>query len=372
MKKSRVSAFFLAFIPGAGHLYLNKKRGFVYLAGFIIPIFFGMLLALAAQEEEFIAIGLVFAFIVGVINMLDIVITLLKDPSITQSGTPSPSDSTTVSTEQAEQAEKGSLSPQDENERFSTILLSLIPGLGHFHVGLMNRGLTFLIGFFGLATMIIFLTAVTNEEGFIAFLGILPVIWIFNMFDIVQQLARKHRGEELVDRTILEDFEETRRQEGKKSKAMATILSIFPGAGHMYLGLQKRGLQLMAGFLFAIYILDILRLSIFLFLIPLIWFYSFFDALQKVSKHGEEELQDIPVVSYFLNHQRWIGIGLLLLGLYYMLDNILIPSLGPIFRNVFGVDLSHWYYNYFQMAVICVLLIGGGLKLIVGSKNRKG
>lgn len=365
MNKNQLVAFFLAFIPGVGHFYLNKKlRGFVYGAGFFSSIFFGMFLAVTNpyNTEEFILLGLAIAFGVGVINMIDMVITLISNQ---QNKTLShPEQSTNLGqTVVAEQ--------KDESERFFTILLSFIPGLGHFQMGLMNRGLTFLIGFFGLATMIIFLTSVTNEEGFIAFLGILPIIWIFNMFDTVRQLSRKQKGEELIDRTILEDFEDARREEGKKSKAMATLLSIFPGAGHMYLGLQKRGLQLMAAFLFAIYILDILRLSIFLFLIPLIWFYSFFDALQKVSKHGEEALQDIPLVSYFINHQRWIGIGLLLLGLYYMLDNILIPTIGPALKYAIGLDLSYWYYNYFQTSVICFLLVGGGIKLIVGSKKRK-
>ena len=35
----------------------------------------------------------------------------------------------------------------DESERFYTILLSFIPGLGHFQLGLMQRGLSFLIAF---------------------------------------------------------------------------------------------------------------------------------------------------------------------------------------------------------------------------------
>jgi hypothetical protein len=35
-----------------------------------------------------------------------------------------------------------------------------------------------------------------------------------------------------------------------------SCISVFPGAGHMYIGLQKRGLQLMLLFLGFIYILD--------------------------------------------------------------------------------------------------------------------
>ena len=43
-------------------------------------------------------------------------------------------------------------------------------------------------------------------------------------------LQKKERGEQLVDRTIFEDFEEHREQ-GKKSKTFASILAMFP-AGH--------------------------------------------------------------------------------------------------------------------------------------------
>ncbi|MDA1571389.1 hypothetical protein PDK93_35965, partial [Bacillus cereus] len=157
-----------------------------------------------------------------------------------------------------------------ESERFYIILLSIIPGLGHFQLGLMQRGLTFLVACTGIGSMIIFVALLTSQESFLIFLVTLPVLWIYNFFDVVQQLQKKERGEQLVDRTIFEDFEEHREQ-GKKSKTFASILAMFPGAGHMYLGLQRRGLQLMAAFLLSIYLLDLLRLSAFLFLVPIIW-----------------------------------------------------------------------------------------------------
>ena len=147
----------------------------------------------------------------------------------------------------------------------------------------MNRGMTILASFLGLGIMIFFVAALTGRGAFLVFLAFLPLIWVYGFFDAMQQLGKKEKGEELVDRSILEDFE-MRHEEGKKSRAIATFLSIFPGAGHLYLGLQRRGIQLMAAFLFSIYILDILRLGIFLFLIPIIWFYSFFDGMQRASK----------------------------------------------------------------------------------------
>ncbi|WP_078550223.1 hypothetical protein [Litchfieldia alkalitelluris] len=368
MTKKPMVAFMLSFLPGVGHLYLGRKRGYFYgfsaALSFIIPIFIALIEPWHA--EPFIIMAFVLVFIIGTINMMDMIIQLLRSFQLQTKNQETASVQSSGDT-----VDTGDQKTPNESDRFFTILLSLIPGLGHFHLGLMNRGLTFIIGFFGLGIMIVFITAITSQGGFIVFLGALPIIWIYNMFDTVQLLAKKQNGEELVDRTVLEDFEETRREQGKKSKALATILSIFPGAGHMYLGLQRRGLQLMAAFLFGIWILDALRLSLFLFFIPLIWFYSFFDALQKVSKHGEEEIEDIPIVSYFINHQRWFGIGLLVLGLYYMFDNLIVGAFGPVFQSFFGVDLTYWYYNYFQTFVVCTLLIGGGIKLLVGSKSRK-
>lgn len=361
MTKNPLLAFFLTFIPGVGHFYLNRKvRGFLYGAGAVLPFTFGLFLLIAFYSEEPFILGVVIAVIVTAISVIDMLLYLLKNQRVQI-----PTDETQQTLQTPTQTKT------DENERFYTILLSFIPGLGHFQLGLMNRGFTFLIGFFGLGTMILFISAFTDQSEFLVFLGILPVLWVYNMFDAIQQVSKKLRGEELIDKTILEDFEETRREQGRKSKTLATVLSIFPGAGHMYLGLQKRGLQLMAAFLLSIYILDILRLSLFLFLIPIIWFYSFFDALQKVSMHGEEELEDTPVISYFVNHQKWIGIGLLSLGLYYLVVNVIIPALAPALKTNLGIDIEYWYYSYFQVSVICILLIGGGLKLMFGSKGRK-
>jgi hypothetical protein len=257
-----------------------------------------------------------------------------------------------------------------ESERFYTIVLSFVPGLGHFQLGLMNRGLTLLAAFLGLGIMVIFITALSSRSEFLVFLMGLPIIWVYGFFDSVQQLNKKQCGEELIDRTIFEDFE-TRRDDGKKSKSIATFLSIFPGAGHLYLGLQQRGIQLMAAFLFSIYILDVLRLGIFLFLIPIIWFYSFFDAMQKVSKYGEEEIDDVPIISYLINHQKWVGIGLVVMGLYYLLMNVVIPVFSPMISNIIQIDLMFWIQRYFQTGLVCVLLIGGGIKLLSGSKQKR-
>ena len=67
----------------------------------------------------------------------------------------------------------------------------------------------------------------------------------------------------------------------KKSKFATVILSAVPGLGHMYLGWQQRGLQFMLTFFLMIFLMDQSGgLSLFTFLLPVIWFYSLYEAKQ--------------------------------------------------------------------------------------------
>lgn len=354
--KNPILAFILAFFPGGGLLYLRKPlRGLAYMFGEfgLIALFF-VLISSWLEEAAFVI------FVLGVI----LYIVNLIDTAITASKTVYKNVSTEVGNREGNERTQS-----QEQERFFTIVLSFIPGVGHFQLGLMNRGITLLTAFLGSIIMVFFVTVLTSREEFLIFLAILPVIWVYGFFDTMQQLSKKQRGEELVDRSILEDLE-MKRDDGKKSKSIATFLSIFPGAGHLYIGLQSRGIQLMAAFLFSIYILDVLRLGIFLFLIPIIWFYSFFDGLQKASKYGKEELEDTPIISYFINHQKWVGIGLILLGLYYLVSHIVLPAFSPMLQEFINIDIGYWFNRYFQTGIVCILLIGGGIKLLTGSKKK--
>lgn len=67
-----------------------------------------------------------------------------------------------------------------------------------------------------------------------------------------------------------------------KSKVLTFILSWLPGLGHLYLGLNKRGLQFMVAAFTCIVLIPILP-PVFPFVLAIIWFYSVFDALQKAT-----------------------------------------------------------------------------------------
>ncbi|PKR84014.1 hypothetical protein [Heyndrickxia camelliae] len=349
--KNPITAFLLGFFPGGGLLYLGIMSGFIYTISVCGLAIIAILLVATSYDMK---PALAITFIGFVIYVISVIHTAVRASRQTHSN-----GGTVVAD-----------SKSYDSERFYTILLSFIPGLGHFQLGLMNRGLTILTSFLGMGVMVVFITALTHRAEFLVFLAFLPIIWVYGFFDATRQLTKKQSGEQLVDRSIFEEFE-MRKEDGKKSRSIATFLSIFPGAGHLYLGLQKRGIQLMAAFLFSIYILDILRLGIFLFLVPIIWFYSFFDGLQKASKYGKEEMEDKPVISYLINHQRWVGIGLIILGLYYLISYIVLPVISPMIYNAIHIDIDYWFSNYFQTGFVCLLLIGGGIKLMVGTK-RKG
>ncbi|WP_430509445.1 hypothetical protein [Gottfriedia solisilvae] len=99
----------------------------------------------------------------------------------------------------------------------------------------------------------------------------------------------------------------------KKRKMGVYILSFLPGLGHFYLGLMQRGLQFMLLLFGAIFMTHMVEM--FAFFIPIIVFYSYFDALQYHSKYREnEELIDEPVFKQNLIRVNkaviaWIFIG---------------------------------------------------------------
>ncbi|MFX3634656.1 MAG: hypothetical protein ACE3L7_17150 [Candidatus Pristimantibacillus sp.] len=355
MQKNPVVALLLSCIPGAGHAYLGRPIRFLLYAGG----FFGALALLLLLAVSNSADGAIVAFLLFVaaaswgINLLDMIITLLSG---------GPKQSRTVyeggypHTEQV-------ITLEQQREKSQTILMSLIPGIGHMSIGLMQRGIAFLVAFLGLFAIVVFVSMVTNTGVFLIFLIGLPIIWIYSMFDAIQLLNRKHRGEILQDRPFFEEMEEYIGT-GKKNKVLAATLSLFPGAGHLYLGLQKRGLQIMAGFLIAVYLMDSLRLTIFFFLMPLVWFFAFFDALQQMSRYERNEMNDQAVVAQLAPYQRWIGIGLLVLGIYYLGDRVM----GSYIQETWPVIYKEYMNLKYNLptAVVAFVMIAAGLRLVFG------
>ncbi|WP_219834409.1 hypothetical protein [Paenibacillus sp. R14(2021)] len=374
MVKNPVLTLFLGFFPGIGHIAVGRKgRGILYLILCVMSLFMALAVGMSSREEDFLFAGMFFSFVIWAINMLDLIIYLVRSGGSTQASQsfgPQLQQPMSMGDERFYQTGIRQPVRDDASERFFTILLSFIPGLGHLQLGLMQRGMSLMIGFFGLLAMIVFVAVLADQPGFLTFLLALPIIWLYAMFDAIRLVGLKQSGEALQDRSILDDWDEHRHGGGKRSRWMATVLSILPGAGHMYLGLPNRGLQLMAGFLLSIYLLDVLQLSLFLFMVPLLWCFAFFDSLQQQSRYNNGEmLRDVPIVDWLLHRQKWLGIGLMGLGLYYIADRVVLEYL----QRIMGDWLP--YINlryYFKTGLTALLLIGAGIKLLAGPGAKSG
>ncbi|MTI68973.1 MAG: hypothetical protein FH751_01795 [Firmicutes bacterium] len=170
--------------------------------------------------------------------------------------------------------------------------------------------------------------------------------------------------EEILERQNLENINITRESPKTYNSFWAVLFSLLPGAGHMYLGLMKRGLQLMIAFFAMIIIPNIFYSIDYLTVIALIiWFYSLFDAhhIRKRIKKGDTINDDLIYdmdVSKF-NYYN-VGIGLVVFGSIVFLSEVL--------RRL------HYMFNYeivglFRELMFPGLLIVGGIILLKKSKN---
>ncbi len=161
------------------------------------------------------------------------------------------------------------------------------------------------------------------------------------------------------------------------SPFLATIFSFIPGAGHMYLGLMNRGLQLMILFFGSIVLATSFNSGedVLAALAVTIWFYGFFDChnVRKKIKDNEEVadtlILDIDVKKVNL---YYVGTGLVIIGLLFLVNESLSNML-YIFK------LHKIYYDivrFIRSLFFPVILILGGLYILRkynkrSSKNKE-
>lgn len=90
----------------------------------------------------------------------------------------------------------------------------------------------------------------------------------------------------------------------KKNGFFTFCCALVPGCGQMYQGYMKRGLSLMAWFCAVIGLAVLLRLDFILVILPVIWFYSFFDAFNIRSLSPE---QRAAFGDSFIPNSKWLS-----------------------------------------------------------------
>lgn len=170
----------------------------------------------------------------------------------------------------------------------------------------------------------------------------------------------------------------------KKNKFFTFILSLIPGVGQMYMGLMKQGLSIMALLTLIIFLSNFFYIDIFLYTIPLLWFYSFFDCMNKASLSDEvfATLKDNYLFSFdtfienknkFIRQYKFIiALLLILAGFKLLFRNIL-----SMINGYTGIYIDIQLFNflsqldyYVPQLIIGLLVICIGIKLILGKKKE--
>lgn len=251
-----------------------------------------------------------------------------------------------------------------------TFILSSVPGLGHIYLGLIQRGMIFLVAVGFVILSGIFLSFMLNIFDDVIPFIILIFIWLAAVVDSlvlndrINQRSIQSAAEGLSSMQVLNQLEAEMKEQN--NKILALIFSVVPGAGHMYIGQMEKGIQLMVGFFLTLYLSDFLNLSLLLMAAPLLWFYSIFDIMHKVN-NPEKEQKPTYFGTMFRDNQlsgkagKYLGIGLIVVGALMVLNKIIMPQI--------MIYVNDQILDYIKTGVIAVLFIAGGVRLMMGSRT---
>lgn len=165
----------------------------------------------------------------------------------------------------------------------------------------------------------------------------------------------------------------------EKNRLLLFLFSFMPGAGQMYLNMMKKGLILMTLFCGVTFCAAFFYFELLLALLPVIWFYSFFDALN--SGHLTYEERIAADANFFTDMDRvfandmgallkkshlFLGTVLVLAGVYLLFNNVfsgVIRSLDNYLPGLLGI------FHKFPTLLVAIFIIVWGIRLAKGGKK---
>lgn len=169
----------------------------------------------------------------------------------------------------------------------------------------------------------------------------------------------------------------------EKNSLLTFIFSFMPGAGEMYLGMMKKGLAIMTAFFAVVFVGAILYIQEICVILPVIWCYSFFDTInmKKYSPEGRIEMddkfgEDVKVFfdrdwSGVVKRKNTIfGIGFVLLGLYLLFENFIMPLLNRVCDYI-GSYIIYDVIRGIPSFVVAFLIILLGIQMLKGGKIKE-
>ncbi len=162
----------------------------------------------------------------------------------------------------------------------------------------------------------------------------------------------------------------------KKSGFLTFCFSLVPGAGEMYMGFMRQGVSIMALFWLLIFLAAFLSIGPVLFILPILWCYSFFNVhnLRGLSDEEFYAIEDDYLfhIDRVLPQGRWskkqnnlFAVALIIIGIVILWSN-----LTNYMRWMFPSDIYWTIVDAVPQVTIAVLLIWGGLNLIRGKKKE--
>lgn len=168
----------------------------------------------------------------------------------------------------------------------------------------------------------------------------------------------------------------------KKSKFLTVCFGACFGAGQMYLGMQKKGLTIMGGACSLIMVAGLFDMPSLLFIMPVIWCYALFDALNSFPftmeerKEKDEEffekvrelLRNKELKIFFDKKHIVIGWGCVLYGVYLLSGNFL-STLGYYVGGWMYSSVVWNLYHALPRALLSIVIIFVGVKLLKRNLN---
>lgn len=254
--------------------------------------------------------------------------------------------------------------------KFITFILSFMPGLQYLYIGMATRAGIALGAVFGVAAISIFITEAMYYTPFT--LVFLPVIWLIAMIDSMMIVDRINFTAKYGE---LDEYRYIMKSKTILGFEMEQILSIFfsimPGAGHMYMGAMNQGVQIMASFLMLMYLSNLTGVMIFVLGGVILWFYSLFDIVHRVS--GTAVYDDgegfilfsiIKRLTSNGNSNKLVGIFFVAIGTLIIVNKVVVPEIAKF--------VDYGFMSTAKLVLVSLIFMVIGFRLIFkGGTNTK-
>lgn len=162
----------------------------------------------------------------------------------------------------------------------------------------------------------------------------------------------------------------------QRNRSATVFFALLPGAGHMFMGFMKRGVSFMALFFLTIFLSSWLSIGPLMYLLPVLWFYSFFDCINLTWATAEEFaqakdsylFQDAMLPRFSSRWALYGGVLLVFFGVYMIFERLLSSFEMQLNKRVFAAFYST--LSVFPQFFFGIIIIIIGIRLILGKKKE--